>query len=419
MSRIWPDKSLVKVSIILPFNIRTGACCAVRIVASGRFSVVLEIFPWRTALWALVYKTESGKMRLMRATNSIYIDCTDVHMLTWREQISEMKFDEQVYWKIFRCSIELPWLWTILMNYWKWWSHWVCSPNWSKVMRNLIIASNSGNFFRKKNPIIWKKFGIGSERADLILKQQLFEAEKKWCSVTFHSAIVLPDAEYPFRLKNCEDAPVILLFTRNTLLNTPHCVDCRDKDLSRAMAKKWRKIIEGLVKYRTLIIEMAYGVDIAAHKAALKNDFQLLPTAHSLDRIYPSAQIDCGKNGCRRRITREYLSGNCSPTEKFRPQTVLWRYDRCNHCYHRISDSWRTFDYGRTCQSYNRDVFALPGRITDTYSRRDYPPRFENKAILVESVQDIARGFGSDLEEERKKRSPQSSWICLLNWMKE
>ncbi|HRH67723.1 MAG TPA: DNA-processing protein DprA, partial [Bacteroidia bacterium] len=64
--------------------------------------------------------------------------------------------------------------------------------------------------------------------------------------------------------------------------------------------------------------------------------------------------------------------------------------------------------------SYNRDVFAVPGRVTDTWSQGCHQLIRQNKAILVESADDIAQAMNWDLEAEEKKQKPMKQMNMFL-----
>lgn len=283
------------------------------------------------------------------------------------------------------------------------------------LARNLVSYCGSvPEIFRKKKSHLEKIPGIGSERAELIFKQQVSgEAEKEVMFIRKHSIqpLFYLDAEYPFRLKNCEDAPVILFYKGTHSLNTPHCVAIVGTRHITSYGKEMtEKIIEGLVKYEALIVSgMAYGVDIAAHKAALKNDLPTVAvTAHGLDRIYPSVHKSTAEKMVQKGgILTEYLSGTVPDRENFpaRNRIVAGMTDATIVIESAIRGG--ALITAELANSYNRDVFALPGRITDTYSQGCHLLIRQNKAILVESVQDIAQALNWDLEEERKKQSPQ------------
>ena len=113
------------------------------------------------------------------------------------------------------------------------------------------------------------------------------------------------DADYPSRLKNCDDSPVMLYFKGNADLNAQKIIAIVGTRNATEYGKQvCEKLIEGFAAYNiTIVSGLAYGIDIAAHKMALKNN---LPTvavlAHGLDRIYPDTHTSTAeKDACQRR----------------------------------------------------------------------------------------------------------------------
>ncbi|HRH67753.1 MAG TPA: DNA-processing protein DprA, partial [Bacteroidia bacterium] len=163
------------------------------------------------------------------------------------------------------------------------------------LARNLVSYCGSvPAIFSRKKTQLERIPGIGSERAELVTRHKFFpEAEREVTFIRKHKITPLfyLDAEYPYRLKNCDDAPVILFYKGTQNLNVPHAIAVVGTRHITGYGKEMtEKLVEGLIKYQALIVSgMAYGVDIAAHKSALKNQLPTVAvTAHGLDRIYPS-----------------------------------------------------------------------------------------------------------------------------------
>jgi len=136
---------------------------------------------------------------------------------------------------------------------------------------------------------------------------------------------------------------------------------------------------------------LAYGIDIAAHKAALDNE---LPTigvlAHGLDQLYPAAHRDTAtemiKNGA---LISDFFSGIFPDKNNFL---------RRNRIIAGLSDATIVVESNVTggalitaelANSYSRDVLAVPGRVTDKYSSGCNQLIKSNKAALIESAEDL------------------------------
>jgi len=169
------------------------------------------------------------------------------------------------------------------------------------------------------------------------------------------------------------------------------------------------QLIEGLVKSNVLIVSgLAYGIDSCAHRASLKEG---LPTvgvlAHSLDRIYPYMNKGLAeKMLLQGGLLTEFLSGTIPDRENF---------PRRNRIVAGMCDAVVVVESAKKggalitadiANSYNRDVFAFPGRVGDVYSEGcNYFIR-TNRAALLESADNIRYLMGWD--DPKNKPSAQT-----------
>jgi DNA processing protein len=137
--------------------------------------------------------------------------------------------------------------------------------------------------------------GIGKVLAASITANGTLQvAERELAYVRKHQLRMLfyLDAEYPRRLKACEDAPVLLYAKGNAEFDPPRSVAIvGTRTPTEAGKHLCEDLVEGLAPSGcTIVSGLAYGVDITAHRVALR---QGLPTigcvAHGLDRIYPAS----------------------------------------------------------------------------------------------------------------------------------
>ena len=214
-------------------------------------------------------------------------------------------------------------------------------------------------------------------------------------------AIALDSSEYPYRLKECPDAPIVLFCKGEATLNGQHMVGMvgtrRSTDYGRTLAVK---LVEGLadkVADVTIVSGLAEGIDGISHKAALASSVPTVGVvAHGLDMIYPSCHRDLAaemlaKGGC---IVSEYVSG-----VKPLPVHFLAR----NRIIAGLSDALvvveTAFKGGSqntaaTASSYNRDVFAFPGRVGDARSEGCNSLIKTERAGMIEDATDLIRAMG-------------------------
>jgi DNA processing protein len=263
--------------------------------------------------------------------------------------------------------------------------------------RELIgYFGNAENIFKARKSDLDKLPGIGEVRARSIKEFKGFkraEEEIRFIEKYKIEVLILGAPGYPKRLLNCYDAPLVLYFRGNADLNAEKVVSIigtrNNTDYGKESAKK---IIEDLVPYKVLIVSgLAYGVDSIAHKLALKQD---LPTvgvlAHGLDRIYPDENKTLAREMTMNGGLLTDFMTNTKPDKQ--------NFPKRNRIVAGISDATVVIETSlkggsmitaELANSYNKDVFAIPGKISDTKSEGcNYLIR-TNKAALVSSGKDI------------------------------
>ena len=267
------------------------------------------------------------------------------------------------------------------------------------LARNLIAYTGSVEaVFKEKKQNLLKIPGIGSVLADSILNANVFaKAEKELAFIDkfkINSFFYL-DKNYPARLKEAADAPMIFYTKGNVNFNTQKVISIvGTRKISNYGRSNCERLIEELVErnHKPIIISgLAYGIDICAHKAALKYD---LPTvavlAHGLDNIYPSVH----KNIAKQMLENGALLSEFTSETKMFPQNFVKR----NRIVAGLSDATIVIESANKggslltadmANSYNRDVFAFPGRIGDKVSEGCNQLIKTNRAALLESVKDL------------------------------
>lgn len=238
--------------------------------------------------------------------------------------------------------------------------------------------------------------GIGPKLiASITDRRVLPAAEKELAYVRKHKLRMLfyLDAEYPKRLKQCEDAPVILFAKGDADLDAGRMVSIVGTRTPTEHGKRLcAELVEGLKEVNATIVSgLAYGIDIVAHRHALKID---LPTigcvAHGLDKLYPGDHAATAKEMVKHgALVSELPSG--SP---FAPGNFPAR----NRVIAGLSDCTIVVESGPKggslittdiASSYDRDVFAFPGRPTDPRSEGCNKLIQQNKAALVNNAKDV------------------------------
>ena len=239
------------------------------------------------------------------------------------------------------------------------------------------------------------------------------EAELEFCQK--HGILPLPmnDEHYPARLRECDDAPLMLFYRGNADLNqqrvinivgTRHCTAYGKDVISRFV-----RDLKSLCPQLLIVSGLAYGVDINAHRAALENGYETVGVlAHGLDQIYPH----------RHRETAVKMISQGGLLTEFFTQTNADKVNfvRRNRIVAGMSDACILVESAarggglitaRLSRDYNRDVFAFPGRVGDEYSEGCNNLIRNNGAALITSAQDFVEAMGwitdAQLNEARQK----------------
>ncbi len=289
-------------------------------------------------------------------------------------------------------------------------------PNIGDVHTKILVEhyGSAEKVFKARKSELDKLPGIGEIRAKSIKEFSLFaraEEELNFIEKYKIRAFTLHDQHYPKRLLNCYDAPTILYFRGNADLNTEKIISIIGTRNNTDYGKETvREIIEALASFKVLIVSgLAYGVDSVSHKFAIKND---LPTvgilAHGLDRIYPPAHKTLAKemlsNGG---LLTDFISGSNPDKQNF---------PKRNRIVAGMADAVLVIETGikggsmitaEIANSYNKDVFAIPGRTGDAKSEGCNYLIKSNKAVLTTSGQDIVEFMNWDLQKIKQKPQRQ------------
>ena len=291
-------------------------------------------------------------------------------------------------------------------------------PNIGDVTAKKLIAycGSSEQVFSEKKGLLEKIPGIGGVNAAKIIQHKMealaaAEEELKFIKANNITPLFYLNDNYPKRLLHCEDGPILLYSKGNVEYNNPKVVSIVGTRKATEYGKDFcNKIVKELMLHQPLIVSgLAYGIDICAHKAALKNNIPTVGVvAHGLDRIYPAQHTDVAKqmleNGG---ILTDFKSGTKPDRENF---------PKRNRIVAGLSDLTIVIESSKKggslitayiANDYNRDVFALPGRLNDSQSEGCNNLIKTNKAALIQSVKDIEYIMGWEEEKTRNDKQTQ------------
>lgn len=292
------------------------------------------------------------------------------------------------------------------------------------LAKNLLAYCGSAEaVFKSSKAKLVKVPSIGEERADVITKADVLheaEVELKFISDYSITPLFFTDSDYPYRLKECSDSPLILYYKGNADLNTEKIVAIvgtrRCTDYGKELTKK---ITETLTAHDALIVSgLAYGIDIAAHNAALENNLKTVGVlGHGLNTLYPQQH----KATAKKMVEQGGLLTEYRSTEKMLPHNFPDR----NRIVAGMCDALIVIESAEDggailtaniANSYNRDVLAVPGKTTDKWSRGCNALIKTNRAQLIENGDDVLKALNwTEPETAGKKIKQQRELLLNLN----
>lgn len=238
---------------------------------------------------------------------------------------------------------------------------------------------------------VWEKINV----PDKNVHWQRAQREIEWINEHDVHVWTQSDDTYPYRLRQCPDSPLVLYGKGNIDLSDGYMLSIVG---TRRPTQQGVETTEALVRdlqnklnKLTIISGGAYGIDIAAHRAAIKYGVPtIIVPAHGLDRIYPSIHrpvaIAALEHGG---VLTEYISGTEPLQQHFvqRNRIVAGLADAVVVVESQTKGG--SLITARIAQDYNRDVFAFPGRPTDTLSTGCNRLIRTNSAQLIQSADEL------------------------------
>ena len=250
-------------------------------------------------------------------------------------------------------------------------------PNIGDILaKRLIVHCGSAEaVLKEKKQKLLKISGIGQVTlSDLFKSDHLKAAENELRFIKDNAikATYFEEKHYPSRLKHCIDAPILLFETGNIELeNRPIISIVGTRKITVNGIAFCEKLIETLKPYNPIIVSgFAYGTDITAHKAAIKNGLQTIGClAHGLNQIYPKTHkryvADVENNGG---FYTDFWSSDPFDRNNFLKRNRIIAGLSEATIVIESAEKGGSLVTADIANSYNREVFAVPGRTTDSQS---------------------------------------------------
>lgn len=252
--------------------------------------------------------------------------------------------------------------------------------------------------FNEKSINLLKIEGIGSHKIKGLKNKKtlLAKAEKELSFISNHKIHVSSflDSSYPERLKHAVDSPLLLFQKGKMEFKQQRIISIvGTRNITNYGKTFLKKLIAEIANYNPLIVSgLAYGVDVLAHQLAMENNLQTIGVlAHGLDRIYPSKHhkeaLKMQENGG---LITDFWSGTTPDRNNFvKRNRIVAGISQATIVIESAAKGGSLIT-AELANSYNRDVFALPGRTSDVYSSGCNNLIKTNKAALLQSGKDLA-----------------------------
>ena len=226
------------------------------------------------------------------------------------------------------------------------------------------------------------------------------EAELRFMEEHRIRALTLTSDDYPQRLTECPDAPIIVYYTGNADLNQAKIVSIvgtrQVTQYGQDLIRRFMSELRGFCPQVLIVSGLAYGVDINAHRRALENGYETVGVlAHGLDQIYPY----------RHRETAAQMLNHGGLLTEFMTQTNADKpnFVRRNRIVAGMADAVILVESAakggglitaEIAQSYARAVFAFPGNVGQPYSEGCNNLIRDNGAGLISNASDFVKAMG-------------------------
>ena len=286
-------------------------------------------------------------------------------------------------------------------------------PATAKEIMN--VYSSTEEFFSESRSNLEKIFKTRTKTIDAIVNKSMFDkCEKEMIFMEKYNikCLFFKDEEYPNRLLQIPDNPICIYYQGNEDLNLGKMVGVVGTRNATQYGKDLtEKIVQELKEYGVGIVSgLAYGIDSVSHRASLKEGIPTFAVlGHGLDRIYPKENFDLALEMTKQGgLITEFMTGT-------KPET--FHFPKRNRIIAGLCDCIIVIEAAKKSGSlvtadlanqYDREVFALPGRVGDEFSLGCNYLISSQRANILHSIDDIVKIMDWDVEKETiAKKKPK------------
>ena len=248
--------------------------------------------------------------------------------------------------------------------------------------------------------------------ADIGEARRRAESEMEYAMRCGVKTLCLGDGDYPQRLKDCPDAPLVLFYKGTAALNRSRVINmvgtrrctAYGQDCVRTFVRRLGELCPDVL----IVSGLAYGIDICSHREALACGIDTVAVlAHGLDNLYPPRHKDTATQMTAHGglLTEHFTHTNADKLNFLRRNRIVAGMADVTVV---VESAVRggALSTARLARSYDRDVFAYPGRAGDECSEGCNNLIRDNKASLISSADDLvaAMGWTVDARLEQARR---------------
>jgi DNA processing protein len=280
------------------------------------------------------------------------------------------------------------------------------------IMAKKLIANcgNAESIFKNKSSQLIKIDGVGDILVKNLKSNTIFESaekELKYIKNNEIKTLFFQDENYPEKLKHCIDGPLLMFASGDFEINKRKIISIvGTRQITSYGTEFCKKLIADLAPLNPIIVSgFAYGVDIVAHQAAMEHNLTTIGVvAHGLNQIYPKVHTKyvakMEKNGG---FLTEYWSDSNPEKENFVKRNRIVAGMSEATIVIESAEKGGSLITANLANDYNRDVFAVPGRISDKFSQGCNNLIKTQRANLLNCAADLIYILNWEIESKSSK----------------
>ncbi|MFI2741759.1 DNA-processing protein DprA [Zhouia sp. PK063] len=298
------------------------------------------------------------------------------------------------------------------------------TPNVGDILAKRLLqhCKSAAAIFEEKPATLAKIEGINRQIVKNLLRADRFknaEQELLFIEKEKIKPISLLDENYPKRLKHCVDAPILLFTAGNMNVQQQRLISIvGTRNMTNYGLSFCEKLVSDLAPlHPTIVSGFAYGVDICAHKTAIDHNLQTIAClAHGLNQIYPKThkkyQAAMEENGGF--VTDFWSTANPDRENFLKRNRIIAGLTEATIVIE-SAEKGGSLVTADIANSYDREVFAVPGRATDNFSIGCNNLIKQQKAHVLTSAADLVYMLNWDVDEKATTKVVQKQLFVELS----